>query len=148
MNQERAELEERAGIEPIERLQHKRRGIVEELAPLQARVGSLEAKRKAYRNVIACELAGLQAASVLPKPDPALEIVSPGGKRKIAGERLTYSEAALERMACADPRYRRLLRAWDGMSARVSVLQTLAAECTELINRDQVLVRYLASEPH
>lgn len=136
------------GVDPIEKLQSLRRDAAERLAEKQKELAQadyvkeeVDAKRKQFRNAIATELVTLADAD----------------KRKALGlpaEAAKVSEAALERAACADKRYESYL---DNMETRrveaallrieIGKLELEIQEYTELINRDQALIRYAASEP-
>jgi hypothetical protein len=124
----REAIEARIGVEPIEDVQHRRRELVEQnkrLAALFGPNGRWEEKRKAYRNIIATEIAG--------------KLLAERGKAP--------TEAELERLACADPRYRRLLRQAHGGHEQYLINQNEIESLTEIINRDQALTRYVTSEP-
>jgi hypothetical protein len=115
------------------------------LAKLRARFGhggTWDARRKAFRSAIANELA-MEALQTSVK------------KSKIEkGEVKTYeipgekpAEAELERLAAGDPRVQASIDEAEELSALYWRLELQFDELTELINRDQALVRYVTSEP-
>lgn len=125
----RRDLEARIGVDAIEVLQADRRAYVEEAAPLRARFGpggTWDAQRKAFRSAVANELAtSLTAARAGKKP----------------------AEDEIERLAAADERVQRWLDAAEADMARYYLLDNRITELTEMINRDQALIRYVTSEP-
>lgn len=125
----RRDLEAMIGLDPIEVLQADRRALVEEVAPLRARYGpggTWDAQRKAHRSAVANRI--------------ATELTAERSKAP--------SEAELERLAAGDPDVRRLLDEVEAEMAAYWLLEVRITELTELINRDQVLIRYAANEPH
>jgi RNA 3'-terminal phosphate cyclase len=144
----REELETMIGVDPIEKLQSMRRDAMERLAEKQTELAKadyvkeeVDAKRKQYRNAIGTEI--LVTATADRRKELGLFV---------APEKV--SESALERAACADKRYEGYLgdmetRRVDAALLRIEVakLELEVQEYTELINRDQALIRYAASEP-
>lgn len=131
----RAELEEAIGVEPIEALQHKRRMLIQQVAPLRAKYGergTWEARRKLIRfgkmnEVIAAlekERAGNEKAS----------------ERKV-------SEAEAERIAGSSTEYVKLLDIMEQEMARYILLEDEITSLTERINRDNALIKYATFEP-
>lgn len=124
----RRDLEATVGVEPIESLQADRRQIIEELAPLRAKYGpggTWDAQRKAHRSAVANAL--------------GLAIHKETGKKP--------SEAELERLAAGDERVQTWLDDAEKEMAEYFKLEIRATELTELINRDQALIRYATMEP-
>jgi hypothetical protein len=124
----RSDIELAIGVEPIEDVQRNRRTAMEQLAPLEAKYGpggTHDAIRKQYRAAIATEI--------------GLALETKRGKQP--------SEAELERLAGADPRYAGFLANAEREIAAYHLLKLRVTECTEIINRDQALVRYAANEP-
>jgi hypothetical protein len=144
----REDLETMIGVDPIEKLQAMRRDASERLFEKQKELAKadyvkeeVDAKRKQYRNAIGTELVTFADEKIRKE----LGLFTAPEK---------VSEAALERAACADKRYESYLanmeaRRVDAALLRIDVarLELEVQEYTELINRDQVLVRYAASEP-
>jgi hypothetical protein len=115
-------LEHRAGIDSLDALLHQRRTLVAEVAPLRAKYGpggSWDARRKAHRSAIANEIAS-------------------------KGEKL--SEAALERLAAADPRVEKLLDAAEKDMARLAILENDIATITERLKNRSAELFYLGAE--
>ena len=116
------EVEARAGVEPIERLQARRAALVTKAAPLRAMRDTFDARRKERRAAIA-----------------ALIVHEQGGR--------DIPENRLERMSSGDPRYKQFLDEAELAFAQLVVLEQQIDAVTERINRGQALLRYLASEP-
>jgi hypothetical protein len=114
----RAELEEAIGVEPIERLQHQRRMLVQQVAPLRAKYGergTWEARRKVIRFGQMTEIAD------------ALE--KERGKRP--------SEAEAERLAGSGTGYVAMLDQMEQEMARYILLEDEIQSITERIRRDE-----------
>lgn len=124
----RRDLEARVGVDHIDELQAERRAIVAQLAPLRAQYGpggTFDARRKAFRSAVANEI--------------ALRVTAERGKAP--------SEAELERLAAGDERVLRWMDAAETDMATYHLLENALAEKTELIRRDDALVRYATFEP-
>ena len=124
----RADMEAMIGVEGPDGLQHARRTVVAQLAPLRARYGpggTWDAQRKAHRSAVANEIAD--------------RLTRERGKAP--------SEAEVERLAAGDPRVVEWLDQAEKEMAAYVLLDMQANEWTERINRDQALIRYAANEP-
>jgi hypothetical protein len=124
----RRDLEATIGVDFIEVLQADRRALIQEIAPLRARYGpggTWDARRKAVRSARANEIAG--------------ELTRERGKAP--------SEAEVERLAAGDAFTLAQLDAAEEEMARYYLLEDRIQELTELIRRDDLLIRYAAFEP-
>lgn len=124
----RAELEEAIGVEPVEKLQHQRRMLIQQVAPLRAKYGergTWEARRKIIRFGKMNEIIG------------ALEQ---------AGEKAP-SEAKAERLAGSSTEYVKLIDIMEQEMARYILLEDEITALTERINRDNALIKYATFEP-
>jgi hypothetical protein len=121
----RREVEARIGVDSIEVLQADRAQYMSDLATLRAFDKAFDGERKAVRSVILIEIRD--------------KMVSEG--KKAPGFDLLEAEAS------ADPRYRTWL---DQATTKLATKETLdmrVQEITELINRDQALIRFATAEP-
>lgn len=110
----RESLESKAGSVNLDEMQHRRRMIMRELAPLQAlhgRHGVWDAHRRQLRGAIAAELRASWNKEQWGSP----------------------TKDAVEDRACADPRYLKVIE--DGQKAVVRMIQleTQALEIQEII---------------
>ena len=118
------DIEARIGVNSLDVLQADRAQYMSELAELRAFDKAFDGERRASRSVIVIELR-----------DGLIE----AGK-KVPGFDL------LETEACADPRYRAWLDSATEKLARKELLDLKVQEITELINRDQALIRFASAE--
>jgi hypothetical protein len=111
-------LEDRAGVESLERLHHQRRVVMEQLAPLKAMHGSFgkwDARRKQLLGAIAVRVRSeLQAR----------------------GEKI--SEGLVDSMTHADPQYERVVDEGIESAARYFRLQTELDEIEERIRSREI----------
>jgi hypothetical protein len=121
-------VESRADVDSLDALQSKRRALVKQYAPLAARfkggaIAGSDAARKRHRALIAKSI--LIDAKQRGEKDP--------------------SEAALERMANADPRHIEYCDALEREFARFVLLENDIADVSEQIrNREECLRVYRA----
>ncbi len=120
-----SEIEQRIGIEPLDRLHAERDKIVTELAPLRARHGPggvWEAQRKVEWSKLAVVLREGQ----------------PEGKR--------MTEAEIEQRAHAHDRYVQFLVTGVIEKERYFTLETQLDGIADRINRGQAIARFAAAE--
>lgn len=121
----RAEMEARVGVDPIEWLQHLRRLLLAKAAPLRARRDTFDARRKSQRGLVTVRI---------------LDGYAGEGKKPPAAD-------TVEMMASGDAGYVAFLDRAEGDFALLAVLENEIASVTEIINRDQALIRWSSSEP-
>lgn len=124
----RGDIEMTIGVDRIEVLQADRRALVKDVAPLRAKYGPggvFDARRKAFRSAVANEIAD--------------RITRERGKAP--------SEAELERLAAGDERVIAWLDRAEQEMAEYHLLEDRIQELTELVRRDESLIRFCAFEP-
>lgn len=132
------DLEARIGLPSLEALQYERRLLVKKIAPLETLFGSggdrWTAKRRQHRDITAKQiLAELQPTALEQGEDGRLTI-----KRT--------SDAALERMANADPRHVTFCEDTEARFADYMILKCALSEIEELIASREYTSRYLTAE--
>lgn len=164
-NRARSEMETKIGVEPIERLQARRRSLIDqkrekvrEIAPLRAKYGprgTWDVRRKILRHAKMTEIINTLereraqiAAIAATQPKPAK------GQPAPPKVKATISEAEAERLVASDPGYVQMIDRIEGDIAALEIaedeiagLDTEISAVTERINRDQALIRYASNEP-
>lgn len=111
-------------VEDLDELQHRRRELIAELAPIEAKWTDkqlVDARRRAFRSLIMCEIE---------KTPEWQGLVDKNAK----------SETRLERIACGDPRYHRYLRICASMAALAKELANDITEIEERIENRKSLI--------
>lgn len=131
------DLEARIGLPSLEALQYERRLLVKKIAPLEALFGSggdrWTAKRRQHRDTIAKQI----LLDLQPK-DIGTQLGVSDWKRP--------SDAALERMANADPRHVTFCEETEAKFADYMILKCSLSEIEELIASREYTSRYLTAE--
>jgi hypothetical protein len=114
-----AEIEQRAGVDPIARDHAARAALVAQAAPRRALRDTFDASRKEVRSAIAA---------------------------LIVAEQGEMSEAKLERLASGDERYGEYLLDCRTQFAELAVLEDQITAITERIRRNEAALRYVTAE--
>lgn len=123
----RAELEARAGVGDVLRLTQRRHELAREAAPYRALRDTFDARRKAVRGQVLARINRERAAKATPEKEVAATLA--------------------ETIASGDAEYIRFL---DDCAAAFAVLVVVEDEIqaiTDILHRDQALLRYAANEP-
>jgi hypothetical protein len=115
------DIEARIGVHSLDVLQADRAQYMSELAELRAFDKGFDGNRKAFRSVILLEKKAAYTTKV-----PGFDL--------------------LEAEASADPRYHAWLADAGEKLAQKELLDMRVQEITELINRDQALIRFASAE--
>ena len=163
-NRARAEMEERIGVEPIERLQARRRTLIEErntlvrqIAPYRARFGprgTWDVRRKILRHAKMTEIINSLERERAQNAAVAAAVPKVKGAPAAPKVKATISEAEAERLVASDPGYVKMIDSIEGdiaqyeiMEAEIEAKDREIDAVTERINRDQALIRYATHEP-
>lgn len=123
--EKRHDVESRAGVGDVLALTQRRHDLVREAAPLRALRDTFDARRKAERGKVL----------VLLNADRAERKESP------------VAATLAETVASGDPRYTDFLDAAALAFAHLAIIEDEVQAITDILHRDQALLRYAANEP-